>query len=249
LKIKAVEKATGEQLTKAEIKQVRLGIKPPKKEKAVAPGKKLDQYKKRLDLVRQLFKGGKSGEAMYDPETGELTESGNTDLDSALKLIGKAENSPETLTAIEKKKLPHARRFWDMYSRISETVSSESDSEEDSTGRDWRQYRRAATSTRNELAPKEEQKFQQWYAYWADKAGINPDPDDPKHDYDYRAAYQQGIVPEIDPRDGKYHWPSINKDLDHPNRYVGGVDTILGGHGPSMGGTPRQSPTLIPPSY
>jgi hypothetical protein len=33
-----------------------------------------------------------------------------------------------------------------------------------------------------------EKDFQDWYANWSTKTGISPDPDDPKHYYDYRAA-------------------------------------------------------------
>jgi hypothetical protein len=71
----------------------------------------------------------------------------------------------------------------------------------------------------------EEPKFQRWYAEWAKKAGLDPDPDNPLHKYDYRAAYRAGAVPEIDPSDKRYHWPSEFKADDHPNRFIKGVDT------------------------
>lgn len=67
--------------------------------------------------------------------------------------------------------------------------------------------------------------FQKWYQQWAAKAGIDPNPDNPLHRYDYRAAYRAGVVPQIDPSDGRYHWPSKFKADDHPNRYVNGQDT------------------------
>ena len=41
--------------------------------------------------------------------------------------------------------------------------------------------------------------FQSWYQERATKAGINPNPDDPRHKYDYRAAYSAGAEPEISP--------------------------------------------------
>jgi hypothetical protein len=74
----------------------------------------------------------------------------------------------------------------------------------------------------------DEKGFQQWYAGWAKKAGIHPDPDHPAQQYDYRAAYRKGIEPTIDPKDQKYHWPSIGKGERHPNRYVNMLDTKTG---------------------
>ena len=78
------------------------------------------------------------------------------------------------------------------------------------------------------LLPDEEATFQQWYADWAARAGINPDPDNPEHQYDYRAAWKAGAEPQIDPTDQRYHWPSEFKADDHPNRVVDGVDTKTG---------------------
>jgi len=79
------------------------------------------------------------------------------------------------------------------------------------------------------MTPEEERAFQAWYAGWAQRAGIDPNPDDPRHDYDYRAAYRAGVTPQPDPTDaGRLHWPSPFKGAGHPNRYVGGVDTRTG---------------------
>lgn len=78
---------------------------------------------------------------------------------------------------------------------------------------------------RTQLSPDEEQAFQSWYAEKAKIAGIDPDPDNPLHKYDYRGAFKAGIEPGISPEDGLYHWPSQFKDDDHPNRFVNGVDT------------------------
>lgn len=78
------------------------------------------------------------------------------------------------------------------------------------------------------LSPDEEKKFQFWYKTWARKSNINPNPDDPLHYYDYRAAYKAGVKPAIDPEDKKYHWDSRFKDDEHPNRFVKGVDTKTG---------------------
>jgi hypothetical protein len=75
------------------------------------------------------------------------------------------------------------------------------------------------------LPPDQEKEFQSWYKGWSSKAGIDPNPDNPLHKYDYRAAYKAGVIPKIDPLDKKYHFDSRFKDDDHPNRFVNGVDT------------------------
>ena len=64
-----------------------------------------------------------------------------------------------------------------------------------------------------------EDNFQAWYRHWSDKTGIAPDPDDPLHKYDYRAAYMADETPSV-ADDGNYHWPSRFKADDHPNRFV-----------------------------
>ena len=69
--------------------------------------------------------------------------------------------------------------------------------------------------------------FQGWYGQWAQSTGLNPNPDDPQHFYDYRAAYRAGAEPQ-EGEDGAYHWPSRYKKPDHPNRFVDGIDTITG---------------------
>jgi hypothetical protein len=74
----------------------------------------------------------------------------------------------------------------------------------------------------------DERAFQSWYGDWARKTGINPNPDDPLQKYDYRGAYSAGVVPQIDPGDGRYHWDSRFKADDHPNRFVNGEDTKTG---------------------
>lgn len=74
--------------------------------------------------------------------------------------------------------------------------------------------------------------FMAWYRKFADTNGLDPNPDDPRHHYDYRAAYQAGAMPVRDPTDGMLHLPSEFKTKDHPNRFVemDGVltDTING---------------------
>lgn len=72
-----------------------------------------------------------------------------------------------------------------------------------------------------------ENAFQKWYAGHARRLGLNPNPDDPEHHYDYRAAYRAGVGPGPDG-----HWPSRFKDETHPNRFVqttgGLLDTKYG---------------------
>lgn len=74
----------------------------------------------------------------------------------------------------------------------------------------------------------QERDFQDWYAGWAKTTGLSSDPDDPRHKYDYRSAYTAGAVPSVSEEDRAYHWPSQFKSDDHPNRFVGGVDTKTG---------------------
>jgi len=71
--------------------------------------------------------------------------------------------------------------------------------------------------------PGMEQDFQNWYRSKAEPWKLNPDPDAPDQQYDYRAAYLAGDEP-----DDTGHWPSKHKFADHPNRYVDGQDTITG---------------------
>jgi hypothetical protein len=73
----------------------------------------------------------------------------------------------------------------------------------------------------------DEKSFQEWFAEKARKAGINPNPDDPAHFYDYRAAYSAGVEPKLN-EEGKYKWPSLYKREGHPNMVVDGVNTKTG---------------------
>lgn len=74
----------------------------------------------------------------------------------------------------------------------------------------------------------EELIFRLWYSRWAKQIGLNPNPDDPRHFYDYRAAWKAGVSPQVNPEDQEYHWDSIFKSQWHPNRFVNGIDTITG---------------------
>lgn len=81
-----------------------------------------------------------------------------------------------------------------------------------------RYYRAPATQ-----GDDDESDFRSWYASRAKRLGLDPNPDAPEHKYDYRAAFRAGLEP-----DETGHWPSEFKAADHPNRFVGGVDTITG---------------------
>lgn len=65
--------------------------------------------------------------------------------------------------------------------------------------------------------------FRKWYAKYAQRLKLNPDPDDPKHYYDYRAAYATSASP-----DSTGHWPSKFKKKGHPRLFIGGINTKTG---------------------
>lgn len=75
------------------------------------------------------------------------------------------------------------------------------------------------------LTPTGERAFRKWYGGHAKKLGLDPNPDAPEHHYDYRAAYSAGVGPT---KESGWHWPSKYKRPTHPNRFVGGIDTITG---------------------
>jgi len=66
------------------------------------------------------------------------------------------------------------------------------------------------------LEPDEEQKFQSDYSNYAKNTGMNKNPDDPKHYYDYRGLWKDtGSLP------GKgEHGDSRFKIEGHPRTYV-----------------------------
>jgi hypothetical protein len=68
-----------------------------------------------------------------------------------------------------------------------------------------------------------EASFQAWYGDRAAKLGLDANPDDPRHFYDYRAAYRAGDEPAADG-----HWPSTHKKVGHPQLVVDGKDTRTG---------------------
>ena len=69
------------------------------------------------------------------------------------------------------------------------------------------------------LAPEEDVEFLDWYSGIAERSNLSPNPDDPRHYYDYRAAYEEGV--DVDERG---HLPSAFKHDLHPNRFIVGKD-------------------------
>src|SRR3990167_1028985 len=74
-----------------------------------------------------------------------------------------------------------------------------------------------------ELQAAQERQFRDWYAGHAKRWDMNPDPDDPRQFYDYRAAFKADVEP-----DETGHWPSDFKKPGHPSLIVGGIDTRTG---------------------
>ena len=60
-----------------------------------------------------------------------------------------------------------------------------------------------------------EEDFLKWYSNLAKKSGIDSNPDDPRHYYDYRSAYKAGAN-----MDSAMHLPSEFKHDLHPDRYT-----------------------------
>ena len=69
------------------------------------------------------------------------------------------------------------------------------------------------------LKPEEDVEFLDWYLNIAERSGISSDPSDPKHYYNYRAAYEAGAD-----LDREKHLPSEFKHDLHPDRYIIGKD-------------------------
>ena len=72
----------------------------------------------------------------------------------------------------------------------------------------------------NAVQSEEDLLFSNWYAEKAEKSGINPNPNAPRHYYDYRAAYEAGVEPAYNEELKKWKWPSEFKHDLHPDRYT-----------------------------
>ena len=69
------------------------------------------------------------------------------------------------------------------------------------------------------LEGKAKGRFLKWYGRRAKKFGIGSDPYNPKHHYDYEAAYgSRGKYGRIPDKTG--HWPSKFKKSTHPRRFL-----------------------------
>ena len=70
------------------------------------------------------------------------------------------------------------------------------------------------------LGQKEEAEFQDWIRqtpwYPEYKLKYREEPDLNTSVYDYRGAWKAGAVPQKNPNDNMYHWPSKFKSEEHP---------------------------------
>jgi hypothetical protein len=131
-KIKATEKAIGEKLTPQEIKQVRLGIKPPKKGKVVTPSKQRKEIEEQIKFY--LSQLGRIG---VDEDLGEAGR--EPTVSDAFEIIAKSETGEE----IAPRKLKTAKKIVAL-SRQYDAIDGK---QEDQTGLDWRLYRQRKTET------------------------------------------------------------------------------------------------------
>ena len=67
-----------------------------------------------------------------------------------------------------------------------------------------------------EAVSEDDAEFADAYSKYAEKHGLSPRPDDFKHYYDYRAAYEAGYLED----DGDGHLPSRFKKAGHPRTYM-----------------------------
>jgi len=74
-------------------------------------------------------------------------------------------------------------------------------------------------------AAQEEQEFQSFYADIAKRNKLDPNPDDPRHFYDYRAYFRavkvgQAPLPQFKPEHNQYRMPDEFKLPGHPDYYT-----------------------------
>lgn len=81
-----------------------------------------------------------------------------------------------------------------------------------------RQKHLAPVQRRTLLGEEDEGRFLEWYKRYADKTGNDPNPDDPRHYYDYRGFFNdtQGREPLTE----GMHLPDTYKFPGHPTYYV-----------------------------
>jgi hypothetical protein len=117
------------------------------------------------------------------------------------------------------------------------------------------EYQQAWNETSH--TPEDEAKFQQWirgtdwHKEFKSQHGEEPDLD--TKDYDYRAAWRNGIQPERDEYDNnRYHWPSslpdgqMLKSEDHPTAWKEYFMRATGKNPDSLGiNTKEQGETFL----
>jgi len=75
----------------------------------------------------------------------------------------------------------------------------------------------AAMGLGGRLPVDKESEFQKWYKQKSGELGINPNPDDPNHQYDYRGAFLSGDDPSWQPEHQQFRWTDRYKRSGHPN--------------------------------
>lgn len=78
---------------------------------------------------------------------------------------------------------------------------------------------------KTQLSPNEETAFRKDFARVSQELGLNTNPDDPLHFFDYRGLFREKGTLEAGPNK---HFPSKFKFLGHPNLIVDGKDTRTG---------------------
>ena len=168
---------------------------------------------------------------LFRSATSYVTEGNYPDMESAVL---------DARKFMDKKHPEFAKQFDTAFEQYKEILANPKPETTESATPKLSRKRAGKTATQD-AGEFDEQKFQSWYGDWADRAGIDPDPDNPLHNYDYRAAFKAGAEPSISKEDGRYHWPSQFKEDDHPNRFVDGVDTKTGRS------ISAQAPSALPP--
>jgi hypothetical protein len=75
------------------------------------------------------------------------------------------------------------------------------------------------------LPPQQENRFGDFYSKLAQQHGLNENPDDSEHYYDYRGAWAAGGQPDATQ---DFHWSSLFKAPGHPRETINGVNTVTG---------------------
>jgi len=105
---------------------------------------------------------------------------------------------------------------------------------------EYLKYLKPKKEEEEEIKKFNEIEFQKAYKEMATKMGLNSDPDNPLHYYDWRALYKED--PTLTP-DSEGHFSSKYKKKGNPRMVVGGINTKTGkaisGGGGSAGAIPK----------